>query len=193
MTTAGSNRARDPRAILFGRFMLPDSSEHPCQVVQLSPEGAVFLTAISPPAGETIVAYIDDIGRIEGVTGDLVEGGFAVSFRLGGVRRERIESRIRSLQAPADDDEVQHRRDPRNEVASSASHITLSDGRIYPCDVIDVSVSGAAVDIHVMPALGTPILLGRMHGRVVRYLENGIGIEFNTQLDGLARTPRQPL
>lgn len=171
--------------------MLPDSSEHPCQVARLSPEGAVFLTAIEPPAGLGIVAYIDDIGRIEAVTGDRVEGGFAVSFRLGALRRERIESRIRSLQASADDDEVQHRRDPRNEVASSASHITLPDGRIYACEVIDVSVSGAAVNIHVMPALGTSILLGRMRGRVVRYLESGIAIEFNTQLDSITRPPRQ--
>ena len=191
MTTTRTDRARNPRAILFGRFMLPDTSEHPCQVAELSPEGAVFLTGVEPTAGLGIVAYIDDIGRIEGVTGEAVEGGFAVSFRLGGVRRERIESRIRSLLAPADDDEVQHRRDPRNEVASSASHITLPDGRIYACEVIDVSVSGAAVKIHVMPALGTPVLLGRMRGRVVRYLENGIGIEFSTQLDCVNGPPRQ--
>jgi hypothetical protein len=44
--------------------------------------------------------------------------------------------------------------------------------------VLDVSISGAAVSIDVIPALQTPVLLGKMRGRVVRYLASGIGIEF---------------
>lgn len=172
------------RAILFGRFMLPDSTEHPCQVDRLTPEGAVFLTSIDAPPGIGIVAYIDEIGRLEAVTGEAVEGGFAVEFQISESRRERVESRIRSLQDAAadDDDEIRHRRDPR-QGTGSASHITLADGRIYPCEVIDVSISGAAVKAEVLPALGTSLLLGRMHGRVVRYLENGVAIEFANKRD----------
>jgi hypothetical protein len=172
------------RAILFGRFMLPDSTEHPCQVDRLTPEGAVFLTGIDAPPGIGIVAYIDEIGRLEAVTGEAVEGGFAVEFQISESRRERVASRIRSLQdAAADDDDViRHRRDPR-QGTGSASHITLPDGRVYPCEVIDVSISGAAVKAEVLPALGTGLLLGKMHGRVVRYLENGVAIEFANKLD----------
>jgi hypothetical protein len=59
----------------------------------------------------------------------------------------------------------------------------LPDGRVYPCEVIDVSISGAAVKAEVLPALGTGLLLGKMHGRVVRYLENGVAIEFANKLD----------
>ena len=29
-----------------------------------------------------------------------------------------------------------------------------------------------------MPSLGTYVMLGKMRGRVVRYLENGVAIEF---------------
>jgi hypothetical protein len=173
------------RAILFGRFMLPDSTEHPCQVDRLTPEGAVFLTGIDAPPGIGIVAYIDEIGRLEAVTGEAVEGGFAVEFQISESRRERVASRIRSLQdlaADDDDDEIRHRRDPR-QGTGGASHITLPDGRVYPCEVIDVSISGAAVKAEVLPALGTGLLLGKMHGRVVRYLENGVAIEFANKLD----------
>jgi hypothetical protein len=178
------------RAILFGRFMLPDSTEHPCQVDRLTPEGAVFLTGIDAPPGIGIVAYIDEIGRLEAVTGEAVEGGFAVEFQISESRRERVESRIRSLQdAAADDDEIRHRRDPR-QATGSASHITLPDGRVYPCEVIDVSISGAAVKAEVLPALGTSLLLGKMRGRVVRYLENGVAMEFANRLD--APPPHPP-
>ena len=185
---------REPRAILFGRFMLPDASEHPCQVTQLTPEGAVFLTGIAARPGLGIVAYIDEIGRLEATVGEAVTSGFAVTFQISGPRRERIASRIRVLRSlsPDDeeDDEIRHRRDPRHEPGSSASHLTLPDGRVYPCEVVDVSVSGAAVRIEVIPALGTSILLGKMRGRVVRYLESGVAIEFTRQVEPSVPAPR---
>ena len=59
----------------------------------------------------------------------------------------------------------------------------LPDGREYPCEVVDISLSGAAVKVEVMPAVGTNLLLGKMRGRVVRYLESGIAIEFVKPLD----------
>ena len=185
-------KERGPRAILFGRFMLPDQSEHPCQVTQLTPEGAVFLTDVAAGAGLGIVAYIDEIGRLEAVAGEAVEGGFAVTFQIGGPRRERIESRIRALRDPSleDEDEIPQRRHPRHETGTSASHLTLPDGRVYPCEVVDVSVSGAAVRAEVIPALGTSILLGKMRGRVVRYLDSGVAIEFTPQVEPATIAPR---
>ena len=160
--------------------MLPDASEHPCQVVRLSADGAVFLSGFAPPPGLAIVAYIDEIGRVEAVTGDAVEEGFAVSLLIAAPRRDRIEARIRSLQGSSpDEEEVPQRRHLRHEGTAGASQITLPDGRVYPCEVLDVSISGAAVSIDVIPALQTSVLLGRMRGRVVRYLASGIGIEFS--------------
>lgn len=177
-----------PRAILFGRFMLPDSTEHPCQVSQLSPDGAVFLTGFAPPVGLSIVVYIEEIGRLEAVTGPPEEGGFAVSFQISGSRRERIQSRIRSLSGSTNnEDAIHHRCHPRQDAANNASHITLPDGRIYPCTVIDVSLSGAAINTDVIPALGTSVLLGKMRGRVVRYLGSGVALEFTRPLE--APTP----
>jgi hypothetical protein len=33
-----------------------------------------------------------------------------------------------------------------------------------------------------MPSIGTALLIGKMKGRVVRYFESGVGIEFTKQL-----------
>jgi hypothetical protein len=57
--------------------------------------------------------------------------------------------------------------------------------------VVDVSLSGAALKAGVIPALGTYVLLGRMRGRVVRYLESGVAIEFTRQLDSTPTPPNQ--
>jgi len=169
-------------SILFGRFMLPDMSEHPCQVTQIDVEGAVFATSSVPPAGTRLVAYIDEVGRVEASAGEPVDGGFKVSFLLNPSRRERLESRLKWLEDKAEGITDQ-RRHARYEPKDSKSHITMPDGRVYSCEVIDISLSGAAVKIEVMPALGTYLLLGKMRGRVVRYLDNGFAIEFTRQLD----------
>ena len=169
-----------PSTILLGRFMLPDMSEHACQISHLSAEGAVFQTSnIMPPPGTSLVAYIDELGRVEAIAGDPMGGGFRVDFQLTSTRRDRIIERLQSL----GEDGVARRRHVRFAPRDAKSHLTLLDGRTYVCEVIDISLSGAAVKVDVMPALGTFLNLGRMRGRVVRYLEHGVAIEFARQLD----------
>jgi hypothetical protein len=171
-----------PPSVLFGRYMLPNMSEHPCQIAELALESATFLTDSVPQAGTPIVAYIDEIGRIEATAGEAIPGGFKVNFSLSPARRARLEQRLKWL-ADKSEGSSDQRRHARYKPKDNKSHITLPDSRIYPCEVIDISLSGAAVKTEIMPALGTYLLLGKMRGRVVRYLDNGFAIEFTRQLD----------
>ena len=168
---------------LFGRFMLPDMSEHACQVNGISLEGATFITELSVAPGLPIVAYLEEVGRIEATSAQAVEGGFLVAFSLTGARRDRFETRLRWLVQKEHGESAEDRRHTRFEPGEKQSQITMSDGREYNCEVVDISLSGAAVKVEVMPSLGSFILLGKMRGRVVRYLENGVAIEFIKPLD----------
>lgn len=165
--------------------MLPDMSEHPCQVNSISIDGATFITSHVPPPGLAVVAYLEEVGRIEATSAEPTPGGFKVTFSLTGARKDRLQSRLTWLaqkqagEAPS----IEDRRHTRFEPSDSRSQITLPDGREYPCEVIDISLSGAAIKVEVMPAVGTNLLLGKMRGRVVRYLESGIAIEFVKHLD----------
>ncbi len=174
--------------IVFGRFMLPDMSEHACQVVDVTPEGATFLTDNNPDSGQAIVAYLEDIGRIEAVTTVPVQGGFRVDYTLRGARLERLQQRIEWLKTrdPATDD---GRRHARFEPTEKQSQIALPDGRVYNCEVIDISVSGAAIKLEVVPSVGTYLMLGKMRGRVVRYIELGVAIEFVKPIDRAQMPP----
>jgi hypothetical protein len=163
---------------LFGRFMLPDMSEHACQVVGINLDGATFLTTLQVPPGLAIVAYLEEVGRIEATTSHSVDGGFAVTFNLTGARRDRFETRLKWLVQKESGQSIEDRRHTRYEPREKQSQITMPDGREYACEVIDISLSGAAIKVEVMPSLGTYLLLGKMRGRVVRYIENGIAIEF---------------
>jgi len=164
--------------IMFGRFMLPDLSEHPCQVSELTPDGAVFITTTVPEKDAQIVAYLDEIGRVEGLGGEVVPGGFRIVFSHTGQRRERFASRLSGRSAKNTTAGTDLRRHSRHAPSDGQSYITLPDGRVYPCEVIDISLSGAAVKVDVMPSLGTYLMLGKMRGRIVRYVDSGIAIEF---------------
>lgn len=177
-----SPQANSGRRVMFGRFMLPDLTEHPCQVANLTVDGAIFLTDLVPGGGQQIVAYIDDIGRVEAITADRVPGGFRVLFSLSGARRDRFISRLAWI-AGRNARTAESRRHARYEPKDAKSSITLPDGRVYPCEVIDISLSGAAIKVDIVPSLGTHITLGKMRGRVVRYHPTGIAIEFLRALD----------
>jgi hypothetical protein len=166
-------------SVIFGRFMLPDMSEHPCQVTDLTLDGATFMTPQTPIGGLQIVAYLDVVGRVEAISADPVPGGFRVLFPMSGPKRDRLAARFEWMSNKSAD----NRRHARYEPKDSTSHITLPDGRVYACEVIDISVSGAGVKVDVMPSLGTFVMLGKMRGRIVRYLETGVAIEFVRPLD----------
>jgi PilZ domain len=176
------------KGVVFGRFMLPDMSEHACQVLDLTTEGATFMTNDVPPIGLAIVAYLEDLGRVEVVSAETVPGGFKVIYAAAGTRLERLQQRIAYLSdraAGAPD----HRRHPRFEPKDKHSSITMPDGRNYTCEVLDISVSGAGIKTDIMPAMGTFLMVGKMKGRVVRYLERGFAIEFVKQLAAPAIPP----
>jgi len=163
--------------ILFGRLMLPDQSEHPFQISQISTDGATILTQAEVPNGVTIVAYIDEIGRVEAKVIAKFDGGIALEFIANETRRTRFEQKLKWI-SENDKDSANQRRHERFEPKENDSHITMPDGRMYKAEVIDISVGGAAIKIDIMPNLGTYVMLGKMRGRVVRYIEDGIAIEF---------------
>jgi hypothetical protein len=166
--------------------MLPDMSEHSCQVCELSIEGGIFLSEFAPPSGLPIVAYIDGVGRVVGVAGDAAEGGFKVKFTFAGLKRDRLASRLQSLSRKVDaedEEDLEGRRAPRMEPGNSTSNLSLSDGRVYACEVLDISLTGASIRTDILPALGSYVMLGKMRGRIVRYTEQGIAIEFVKPMD----------
>ena len=169
--------------VLFGRFMLADQSEYPCRVVQITPDHADLTSSAEVEEGAQIVAYIDEIGRVEGTAINVGEESFRLQFKLTPLKRERIFKRLEWLRDKAAGKAHDQRRHQRYQPKNSQSVITLPDGRSYPCKVLDISLSGASVETSVLPALGTHIMLGKMYGRVVRYHEQGLGIEFLRPMD----------
>jgi PilZ domain len=186
------DRRRHGRApvSVFGRFMREDKQEYPCQVVNMSAGGMAMIAPVSVKDGERIVAYLDNLGRIEGIVVRSFEGGFAVRILASLYKRERIANLLTWLINQKSLGLGEERKHERIVPRINASKLIMPNGDVHNCRVIDVSLSGASVACTVKPPLGTMVILGRMRGRVVRHHELGIALQFIElqDPDSLART-----
>lgn len=163
---------------LLGRFMLEDRHEYPCQTLNMSPGGVALISPVKARLGERIVAYIDHIGRIDGIITRLFDGGFALSINGTLRKKDKLAAKLTWL---ANRHELGFSEDRRHDrLVSKNPHatITLPDGSEYRARILDLSLSGAALGAPIRPAIGSPITIGRLRGRVVRHFEEGIAVEF---------------
>jgi hypothetical protein len=165
---------------VLGRYMLADRREFPCQVLEMSPGDAIVVAPIPGGVGERVVAYLDHIGRIEGSITSPSDGGFQMDVIASARKRDKMAAQLTWL---ANKDILGLPEDRRHErVVPDNRHSTvvLDDGRRYNCKIIDISLSGAAIELAVRPAMGTPVTLGRMRARVVRHFQDGVAVEFTS-------------
>ena len=177
-TRADSNKYQRVKVSVLGRYMLADRREFPCQVLEMSPGDAVVIAPVPGVVGERVIAYIDHIGRIEGTIINQMDGGFLMDIAASPRKRDKMAAQLTWL---ANKDILNLPEDRRHErVVPDIRHSTvvLDDGRRYNCKIIDISLSGAAIELDVRPAMGTPVTLGRMRARVVRHFQNGVAVEF---------------
>ena len=168
---------------VLGRFMREDKEEYPCQVVNMSAGGMAMLSPAQCRDGERIVAYLENFGRIEGIVVRSVEGGFAARIVASRYKREKIANLLTWLinrESLGLNEERKHERVvPRNPL----SKLTLPNGDVFDCRIIDVSLSGASIAIVKRPTLQTEVILGRMRGRVVRHHDTGVAVQFAEMQD----------
>ena len=166
------------RVKIYGRFMLEDRTEHPCQVVDMSPGNVALRCEQVGQPGEKVIAYIDHIGRVEGVITRTLQDGFAMTVIASDRKKDKLAAQLTWLANKHELDLPEDRRHERVAPRNPLSTLQLADGRQYQCRIIDLSLSGAAIEIDVKPALGVQVILGTMRGQVVRHFEDGVAIEF---------------
>jgi hypothetical protein len=158
--------------------MLADRREFPCQVLAMSPGDAMVVAPVSGTVGEKVIAYLDHLGRIEGSIMSVIEGGFEMEVSASARKRDKMAAQLTWLANKDILDLPEDRRHERVVPDNRHSTVVLDDGRRYNCKIIDISLSGAAIELAVRPAMGTPVTLGRMRARVVRHFQDGVAVEF---------------
>jgi hypothetical protein len=158
------------------RVLKADGVEEPCLVINASAGGALF-KAVNPPAeGDRVVVYIDDVGRFEGFVIRSSKHAFAVDYRSRRAKSRRTaDSLTEAVHKRAMS--LDRRGTPRIRRDGPAM-VTLEDGTVVECQILDISLTGASIAIAERPPLGAPLTIGKMQAKVVRRHETGVGVVF---------------
>jgi hypothetical protein len=163
---------------LLGRYMLADRREFPCQVNNMSPGGMALIAPVAGKPGERVIAYVDHVGRLEGIIARHLENGFAMTIAATARKRDKLAAQLTWLANRGilglPEDRRHGRIIPRNPMA----RLILQNGVNLSCRVIDISQSGAAVKSDQRPEIGALITIGKTPSRVVRHIEEGFAVEF---------------
>ena len=79
---------------LAGRFMRSDRMEFDCETIDASPGGIALSSDAGVQPGERIVAYLNQIGRIEGKVARTFAGGFAVQMKVLAAKRNKLADQL---------------------------------------------------------------------------------------------------
>jgi hypothetical protein len=166
------------RVNLLGRYMLADRREFPCQVANMSPGGMALIAPVAGEPGERVIAYVDHVGRLEGVIARRFDNGFAMTVAATTRKRDKLAAQLTWLAnrhiLGLPEDRRHGRIIPRN----PAGRLILPNGVNIAVRVMDISQSGVAISTKERPDIGAPVTIGKTQGRVVRHLEDGIAVEF---------------
>jgi hypothetical protein len=166
------------KVVLLGRYMLEDRHEYSCQTIDVSPGGVAIEGAPKGMIGERVVAYFNQIGRVEGTIARHFDRGFAIQMRLPVLKREKLADQLtwlanrQALGLPED------RRHERITPHYARTVLKTPDGREHAARLIDISISGAAMSVEVSPPIGTAVVVGQTPSQVVRHFNGGVAVEF---------------
>ncbi len=165
---------------LLGRYMLADRREFPCQVTNMSPGGMALIAPVSGAPGERVIAYVDHLGRLEGVIARTFDNGFAMTISATLRKRDKLAAQLTWLANRHILNLPEDRRHGRFVPKRPLTRLVLPNGVNLSCRVIDLSLSGAAIGIaaDMRPAIGAIVMVGKAQARVVRHIEDGFAVEF---------------
>lgn len=160
-----------------------------CRLVSLSTAQAVIVAPVLAQKGEVVVMHFKDFGILRAHVARPLPTGLVLDLLLDDTGRDKLAAKIRWKKASRQKQAPDKREYPRTQPRQPRSVLTMADGTLHACFVIDISQSGAAVSAAILPKKGTPLAVGALVGRVVRRLEVGFAVEFTSiqSLEGLER------
>jgi hypothetical protein len=150
-----------------------------CRTTRVSPFRMIVEVPVVGKVGDRLTSYFRDFGKFEGSISDTMERSFLLELEMTRERREKLSDMLTWIEKKQQNPAVADlRKDARFVPPIPHSALTLADGAIHRCFIIDYSASGVAVSTAAQPPVGMPLAVGACVGRVVRQLPNGIAVKF---------------
>lgn len=149
-----------------------------CRLCSVSTRMSVVVAPVVGSEGELITAHFDEFGILRGRISRKLPSGFVMDLLLNDAERNKLGGKIIWQKKRVHEQVADKREHKRMLPRDPRTLLTLGDGTQLPCFVIDISQSGVAVSAEIWPSLGTPMAVGKLVGRVVRYLDVGFVLQF---------------
>lgn len=163
---------------LKARFMLHDGSEHSAETIDASLNGISFRSRSVPYRGQKVIAYVADLGRIEGIATRVSKDGFAISIEGSRYRKDKIAGALTWAKL-----EELGSRNAERIVPTFREARLYANNSLHSVEIMNVSTGGASVRTTMFLPLGTTVRLGEWFAIVLR-VENGIyALAFERELD----------
>jgi hypothetical protein len=155
-----------------------------CRTTRVSPFRMIVDVPVVGKIGDTLTSYFQDFGNLQGQISDVMTGGFLLELNMTQAMRARMADKLVWLEKKHKNAAIiDSRKDARFVPKSPHSRVTLADGSVYACFIIDVSMSGIAVSSEIQPPIATPLAVGACVGRVIRHVPNGFAVKFVKKQD----------
>ncbi len=150
-----------------------------CRTTRVSPFRMIVEVPVIGRVGDRITSYFGEFGEFEGCISDTKRGSILLELEMTPEKREWMADKLTWLEKKHRDPSIRDaRKDARYIPQVSHTTLTLPDGRVTICFIIDVSPAGVAVSSEVQPPIGMPLAVGSCVGRVVRIFETGFAVRF---------------
>jgi hypothetical protein len=171
---------------VFGSYTLPNWYDpqgklrtFACRTSRVSPFRMMVDVPVVGKVGDRLSSYFRDFGRFEGLISEAMRNSFLLELEMTRSAREDLANKLTWLEKKQKEPTLPDlRKDARIIPANPHSTLTMADGGIHGCLVIDMSVSGVAVSSPLQPRIGTPLAVGACIGRVVRLVSAGFAVKF---------------
>jgi hypothetical protein len=150
-----------------------------CRSTRVSPYRMIVDVPVVGRIGDRITSHFGEFGEFEGSISDTKNGSILLELEMTPERRQWMADKLAWLERTRRDPLIQDaRKDARFVPQVSHTTLTMADGKVSTCFIIDMSATGAAVSSESQPELGTPLAVGSLVGRVVRIFETGFAVKF---------------
>ncbi|MGA9092202.1 MAG: PilZ domain-containing protein [Bradyrhizobium sp.] len=191
MSTERFLKQRAVKIAVNGHYTLPNWYDpegrlrtFACRTTRVSPYRMMVDVPVVGKVGDCLTSYFRDFGKLDGHISDTRPGGFLLELDVSYATRERLSNKLTWLEEKLKDPAViDLRKHPRVVPADPHSTLTLADGAIHQCFIIDMSATGVAVSAELQPEVGTPLAIGTCVGRVMRIFAGGFAVKFVERLN----------
>lgn len=149
--------------------------------INMSVGGVGIQSDMSVSSGDRVVMHLNDGVRLEGVVARTFDGGFAVQLAMCEAKRARLIEALTPFFKQGEEITqlfLERRTSGRQEGMRAKAVCTTATG-IIECCIVDMSLTGAAIETGEEIRIGSEIAIGQVRAKVVRRDGQIYGIEFD--------------